>query len=70
MTSKTMRVRIAVVMGEDGRWIADGRSGHTDKQLRSEISGYAIDWVKAGHVVFIEADVPLPTTLTVPGRLA
>lgn len=67
---RTIRVRISVAVDDKQRWYAHGSSGH----------GYLGDWSKdmvlkqlsrfpPVHVVWIEADVPLPEETVVEGRV-
>lgn len=67
---KTIRVRIAVAVGAGGQWSAVGCSGEgsTDDELES----YALEGMEDAAVAihFIEADVPLPETVTVEGRVS
>ncbi len=64
MTQKTVRVRIAVVVRPDGLWDASGRSGQSDAD---NVTDVGIDDNEVAH--FIEANVPLPTSVTVEGEV-
>ena len=66
--SKTVRVRIAVAVGESGDWAASGSKAlfgvdSVDIAVESldESGQYAVSWV--------EADVPLPESETVEGKV-
>ncbi len=66
MTQKTVRVRIAVAMGTDGNWISEGSRGMSDDTAVR----YLNDHIRApGPLHFIEADIPLPTSVTVEGEV-
>lgn len=57
---KTQRVRIAVCVASNGEWSSAGWSGRSD----SALAEHAGEYMPANSSVhFIEADVPLPTTI-------
>lgn len=63
---KTIRVRIAVAVQPDGVWCASGDSSFTDTWSK----GAALHALDDGAVaVWVEADVPLPETAVVEGRV-
>ncbi len=72
---ETVRVRIAVVVRSDGDWASGGYSytengRHTSSDARAE--EYAREGLpNSGEYVvhFIEADIPLPTSVTVEGTV-
>lgn len=56
---KTVKVRIAVAVDEEGDWNVEGRAGVSAECSRREvIAKYA--FLGTPHVYMIEADVPLP----------
>lgn len=66
-----MKIRIAVAVDEHGRWQSGGIEGTSD-----DVKGkWAMERLLHGlpnihaHVVFVEADVPLPTSVTVKGEV-
>lgn len=72
----TVRVRIAVAVSPNGCWSSDGgRLGVSYQQSGDEdMSRAAACWLfqnhPRGHVVFIEADVPMPApALVVEGTV-
>ncbi len=72
---KTKRVRIAVAVNEDGKWCAMGwGGGMIGKQTDAELTSHALEGLDndatSEHVVFIEADVPIPESVTVEGKVA
>ena len=63
----TVRVRIAVAVNAKGQWSATGDGCDTDVERRTRAIKGLFD-VDCVHVVFVEADVPLPEDpLTVAG---
>ena len=67
---KTVKVRIAVAVNVEGVWFARGDptvpendTAH-DAMIGLEDGGIDTD---GGHVVWVEADVPMPSALTVQG---
>lgn len=59
-TPRTVRVRIAVAIEDDGRWWAHGYAGDSDREL--------IEGVSDGPncaVYFIEATIPIPEPLVI-----
>lgn len=65
MSERTVRVRIAVAVQQDGRWHAAGWREATDF-VKSEIAQEPLgDCV----VHWIEADVPLPSEATIEGEV-
>ncbi len=69
MTQKTVRVRIAVALGADGQWNSCGWSG--DAATDDEKAGLALDPMEDAIVGihWVEADIPLPTSVTVEGEV-
>jgi hypothetical protein len=68
--SKTVRVRIAVVLTNAGEYSAFGCSGRDDK-FTSEIAFDNMDSVGTNEQLhFIEADIPIPDPTTISGVLA
>ena len=72
--SKTVRVRIAVVVTRDGEWVAEGWDG--DEEQEEFMLDNAFEHLAARdvneddvRVSFVEADVPLPATVTVEGEV-
>lgn len=66
---KTVRVRIAVVVDEKGRYNSAGWNNCDDNYLRaSAVESFEPEGMEA--VYFIEADVPLPESKTVEGTVA
>ena len=73
---KTVRVRIAVAIDENGDWIANGDR----KELRGRIKSEVLEWFaeaykrEAREVVWVEAYVPIPSptpdSATVEGKVA
>ena len=64
--SDTVRVRLAVGWGEECGtmvWNAYG-SQHDDDKSRVEMLD---NWDHGDHIVFVEADIPLPKAQTVEG---
>lgn len=71
---KTVRVRMAVAVGSDGKWTAVG-NGHGPKRQASDedMSEWALsDFPDGGdvRVVFVEAKVPLPVSETIQGEVS
>lgn len=69
---KTVRVRIAVNISAKGEWAASGNSRDKDDKERASVTYDMLDNDPAltpEHVVFVEADVPLPVAQTVEGRV-
>jgi hypothetical protein len=60
----TVRVRVAVAVHPDGAWSAMGDSDPAAQEELSRNVDFAWGW----SLVWVEADVPLPTNLTVEGR--
>lgn len=54
-----MKIRIAVAVAADGRWAAYGHWKDSDDAAKAVIAQSA-DTKDLDHVVFVEADVPLP----------
>lgn len=76
MTSpKTIRVRIAVAVTPNGCWDTRGMKllpewdNETDEEAARLVSGWLFGKQGPGHVVFIEADVPVPESVTVEGTV-
>lgn len=66
MTQRTVRVRIAVAVCADGNWVSEGSRGMSDDSA----ARYLGDFLNApGPLHFIEADIPLPTSVTVEGEV-
>lgn len=63
-----MRIRIAVAVAKDGEWKAHGSGALDDRTCERWLH----DWYQREphHVVFVEADVPLPPEpITVEGTV-
>ena len=66
---KTIRVRIAVAVTEKGEeWDAAGYHNCTDAEL-VDLVRENIDVRNPHHIVWVTADVPLPTQQTVEGEV-
>ena len=66
---KTVRVRIAVAIDEYGHYFVVGWDGGTDKQ-RVESAREFFESANGNECVhFIEADVPLPVSETIEGKV-
>lgn len=63
---KTVRVRVAVAVGEDGSWAAEGGSAWPDKRSAGE-AAWHVGSVK--RIYFIEATLPLPAASTVEAEV-
>ena len=68
--AKTIRVRIAVAVNERGEYGSSAGHDLDDAEARN----YALDVLGEKtelleHVVFVEADIPLPETLIVEGQV-
>lgn len=67
---KTIRVRIAVAIDEDGDWVAWGAAYVSDAMLVRDVGERASYMVADDHrTVFVEADVPIPEAVTVVGEV-
>jgi len=70
---KTVRVRIAVAVNSQGAWNSNGW-GWADKQrpdadlVAGAFDGLPEDEARE-HVVFVEADVPVPEPKTIEGTV-
>ena len=65
--SKTVRVRIAVVVASDGEWNSCGWSG---AESDGEMVGIVLDCLgEDGQIRWVEADIPLPSEPTVIGEV-
>lgn len=62
---KTVRVRIAVAIGDDGQWNCCGWRGCADEDAR----GIASDTLESEQFVihWVEADIPVPQPQTIEG---
>ena len=76
--SKTVRVRIAVCVDQDGFWAASGGrtpANYTPEDSDEEDRGLAEDALLGRRdgaprgIVWVEADVPLPAEQTVEGEV-
>ncbi len=62
---KTVRVRIAVAVDQDGDWAASGHSGNKDPNMPFE---WILDDIAPGESrYYVEADLPVPVMRTVQG---
>jgi DnaJ-class molecular chaperone len=65
----TVKVRIPVAVGEDGEWYAENwhnaGDGTGERRVLADLSRYD----GRGHVVYVEAEVPLPSVQTVAGSV-
>lgn len=70
---KTIRVRIAVAVGDDGKWCATGDWEYSDEMNGNEATESLrrqIGYPEHGVMVhFIEATVPLPESVVVEGEV-
>ena len=66
MSERTVRVRIAVAVQADGQWNAAGFSDAADVVKRS----IAMEPLAECEVVWIEADVPLPSEAVIQGDVS
>lgn len=72
---KTIRVRIAVAVTPNGCWATSGNKlapnwiGNTDSEEAGFASSFVFERNGPGHVVFVEADVPLPESVTIEGKV-
>lgn len=70
----TVRVRIAVAVDEHGAWASCGWLRGGDARLTRHALDDLLNVQEQGaesrHVVFVEADVPLPTPVVVEGKPA
>lgn len=70
--SKTVRVRIAVAVDEHGQWCAAAWRSNDDVRNAREAHSFLDDETSGDedrHVVYVEADVPLPSSVTVQGEV-
>jgi len=68
---KTIRIRIAVAVTPDGKWVAHGCStcGNDDRAIATVDAGISKKG-RAGYVVhWVTVDVPLPEPTIIPGRV-
>lgn len=72
---ETVRVRIAVAVNSAGEWAAGGYTEQTEAGLTVSNREFAEDCAietldSAGHSIhWIEANIPLPTSVTVEGEV-
>jgi hypothetical protein len=59
---KYVKVRIAVLVDQDGHWEAVGWDGATDSDLEATCF-YTHDWGQLSMVSYVEAEVPVPGVL-------
>jgi hypothetical protein len=66
MEQKTVKVRIAVAVDQRGDWYAGGDPNSDEQEMLAEARGWVHD---DGSIAtyFVEAELPLPVTPTVPG---
>jgi len=64
--SDTVRVRIAVAVQPSGGWYAYGTQDEDDSEKLAMMEDWDID---TSHIVFVEADIPLPKAQTVEGEV-
>lgn len=67
--SKSVKVRIAVAVNGAGKWYACGWHGAKEVEVRDVVLDGLMPEVKPEHIVWVEADVPLPEARTVKGRV-
>lgn len=66
---RAVRVRIAVAVDPQGNWAAAGWMA--DKDQESSMAATAVEQVDEGeHIVWVEADVPLPVVRSVEGKVS
>ncbi len=76
MSANTVKVRIAVAVTSEGEWFPGGYQYKTAGKLVSlsdeQASGNAVDGLDSAEyaVHFIEAEVPLPVSETVQGKVS
>lgn len=72
-TGKTVKVRMAVLVGPEGEWVAQGASRMSDAVAEREVREWVDEYQTSGwRLSFIEADVPapdIPVVQTVPGKV-
>lgn len=72
--SKTVKVRIAVAVNEKGEWVASGwRTQRGGDDMANPSDNYLSNAARedvGGSVYWIEAEVPVPETLTIQGKLS
>jgi hypothetical protein len=68
---KTVRVRIPVAVTATGDWYAHGYNDESDDEKRDEAIRIGSDYLATApfHIVWIEADVPLPADIVVEGQV-
>mgnify|MGYP003649996958 CR=1 FL=1 len=67
----TVRVRIAVVVSADGRYMASANYAADDERNISDVEAWWGDNnIGSTRLVWVEADVPLPRPETVKGEVA
>lgn len=67
-----MKIRIAVAVANDGSWYASSWGNAAEHNTVNEYLADGLpEHVKDGgyHVVYVEADVPLPSNAVVPGTV-
>jgi len=70
-TGETVRVRVPVVVDAEGQWATAGQDSHDDDHTVVEEARwrYADTYEKGGLLVWITADVPLPTIYTITAKV-
>lgn len=67
---KTIRVKIPIAIGPHGKWNAVGWSGD-DPERCMETAVDGLDDTEQSYIIhYIEADVPVPETTTIVGKIA
>ena len=69
MSPKTIRVRIAVAVDEHGHYRCDGWAGGTDEDIAVSAREFLMNSEGNECVHFIEANLPLPESVTVEGEV-
>lgn len=66
-----MKIRIAVAVANDGSWYASSWGNAEHSTSGKHLLDGLPEHVKAGdhHIVYVEADVPLPSNAVIPGTV-
>jgi hypothetical protein len=69
---KTVRVRIAVAVGDDGAWNSCGWQFPKSETTDVELMGIALEVMEQAvvNVHWVEADIPIPVGVTVEGTVS
>ena len=70
MTEKTVRVRIAVAVRQDGTYNAGGWCGPDDTPSDDELAADVAEFAPPSiHIHFVTAGIPLPVAQEIEGRV-